>query len=80
MTQEKRLKDAKTAAKEGDIRVFQTHNGGVMIPGVSLRYTPGYEPLASLVRSTFQVALRCLFFAGGIFSCFRNGRFGLRCR
>ena len=41
MTQEKRLKDAKTAAKEGDIRVFQTHNGGVMIPGVTLRYTPG---------------------------------------
>ena len=27
MTQEKRLKDAKTAAKEGDIRVFQTHYG-----------------------------------------------------
>ena len=58
MTQEKRLKDAKAAAKEGDIRVFQTHNGGVMIPGVSLRYTPGYEPLASLGRSTFQVVLR----------------------
>ena len=46
MPQEKRLKDAKAAAKEGDIRVFQTHNGGVMIPGVSLRYAPGYEPLA----------------------------------
>ena len=58
MTQEKRLKDAKAAAKESDIRVFQTHNGGVMIPGVSLRYTPGYEPLASLGNSTFQVALR----------------------
>ena len=27
MTQEKRLKDAKAAAKEGDIRVFQTHYG-----------------------------------------------------
>ena len=25
---EKRLKDAKAAAKEADIRVFQTHNGG----------------------------------------------------
>ena len=58
MTQEKRLKDAKAAAKEADIRVFQTHNGGVMIPGVTLRYTPGYEPLASLGRSTFQVVLR----------------------
>ena len=33
-----------------------------MIPGVSLRYTPGYEPLASLGRSTFQVVLRV---AGG---------------
>ena len=58
MTQEKRLKDAKTAAKEGDIRVFQTHNGGVMIPRVTLRCTPGYEPLASLGRSTFQVVQR----------------------
>ena len=29
MTQEKRLKDAKAAAKEGDIRVFQTHHVGV---------------------------------------------------
>ena len=60
MTQEKRLKDAKTAAKEGDIRVFQTHNGGVMILGVSLRYTPGYEPLAPLGHSTFQVVRRLL--------------------
>ena len=58
MTQEKRLKDAKAAAKEGDIRVFQTHNGGVMIPRVSLRCTPGYEPLAPLGRSTFQVVQR----------------------
>ena len=64
MTQEKRLKDAKVAAKEGDIRVFQTHNGGVMIPGVSLRCTPGYEPLAPLGRSTFQVVLRCDFYHG----------------
>ena len=29
-----------------------------MFPGVSLRCTPGYEPLASLGRSTFQVVLR----------------------
>ena len=29
-----------------------------MIPGVSLRYTLGYEPLATLGRSTFQVVLR----------------------
>ena len=41
MTPKKRLKDAKVAAKEAEIRVFQTHNGVVMIPGVSLRYTPG---------------------------------------
>ena len=35
-------KDAKAAAKEGDIRVFQTHHvGGVTFPRVSLRYTPG---------------------------------------
>ena len=26
-----------------------------MIPRVSLRYTPGYEPLAPLGHSTFQV-------------------------
>ena len=58
MTQEKRLKDAKAAANECDIRVFQTHNGGVMIPGVSLRCTPGYEPLAPLGRSTIQVVQR----------------------
>ena len=45
-------------AEEADIRVFQTHNGGDMIPGVSLRYTPGYEPLASLGRSTFQAVQR----------------------
>ena len=45
-------------AEEADIRVFQTHNGGDMIPGVSLRYTPGYEPLATLGLSTFQVVLR----------------------
>ena len=59
MTQEKRLKDAKAAAKASDIRVFQTHHvGGVTFPRVTLRYTLGYEPLAPLGRSTFQVALR----------------------
>ena len=31
---------------------------GGTIPRVSLRYTPGYESLASLGRSTFQVVLR----------------------
>ena len=35
---------------------------GVTIPRVSLRSTPGYEPLASLGHSTFQVVLR--FFSG----------------
>ena len=57
MTQEKRLKDAKAAAKEGDIRVFRIMVGGT-IPRVTLRCTLGYEPLAALGRSTFQVALR----------------------
>ena len=57
MTQGKRLKDAKAAAKEGDIRVFRIMVGGT-IPGVTLRYTPGYEPLAPLGPSTFQVVLR----------------------
>ena len=71
MTQEKRLKDAKAAANEGDIRVFQTHNGGVMIPGVSLRCTPGYEPLAPLGHSTFQVALRLLFAVGAVYNFLR---------
>ena len=31
---------------------------GVMIPRVTLRSTPGYEPLAPLGHSTFQVVLR----------------------
>ena len=31
---------------------------GVMIPRVTLRSTPGYEPLATLGHSTFQVVLR----------------------
>ena len=31
---------------------------GVTIPRVSLRSTPGYEPLAALGLSTFQVVLR----------------------
>ena len=57
MTQEKRLKDAKAAAEESDIRVFRTMVG-VIIPRVTLRFTPGYEPLASLGHSTFQVVLR----------------------
>ena len=61
MTQEKRLKDAKAAAKEGDIRVFQTHNGGVMIPGVKRQRNPGYEPLAPLGRSTFRSCIAVIF-------------------
>ena len=68
MTQEKRLKDGKIVDKGGDIRVFQTHHvGGVTFPRVTLRFTPGYEPLASLGRSTFQVVQRCLIFVGGAF-------------
>ena len=38
---------------------------GGTIPGVTLRYTPGYEPLAPLGHSTFQVVL-LLSAAGGI--------------
>ena len=34
----------------------------VTIPRVSLHYTPGYEPLASLGHSTFQVVLRWGFY------------------
>ena len=33
---------------------------GGTIPRVSLRYTPGYEPLAPLGHSTFQVVLRLM--------------------
>ena len=56
-SKEKRLKDAKTAAKEADFRVLRIM-WGVTIPRVSLRYTPGYEPLAPLGPSTFQVVQR----------------------
>ena len=55
-TKEKRLKAAKAAAKEADIRVLRIMVGET-IPRVTLRSTPGYEPLASLGRSTFQVVL-----------------------
>ena len=55
-TKEKRLNDAKAAAKEADIRVLRIMVG-VMIPRVTLRSTPGYEPLAALGHSTFQVVL-----------------------
>ena len=47
-------KDAKAVAKEADIRVLRIKWGG-MIPRVSLRFTLGYEPLALLGHSTFQV-------------------------
>ena len=56
-SKEKRLKDAKAAAKASDIRVLRTMMD-VTIPGVSLRYTPGYEPLVLLGHSTLQVVLR----------------------
>ena len=45
MTQEKRLKDGKTVAKEGDIRVFQTHPVGWHDPG-------GYASLHPRLRAT----------------------------
>ena len=56
-TQEKRLEDAKAVAEEADIRVLRI-TMGVTIPRVTLRSTPGYEPLALLGHSTFQVVLR----------------------
>ena len=59
-SKEKRLKDAKAAAEEADFRVLRIM-WGVTIPRVSLRYTPGYEPLAPLGHSTFQVAQRHFF-------------------
>ena len=45
MTQEKRLKDAKAAAKEGDIRVFQTHQ-------VGWHDTGGFASLHPRLRAT----------------------------
>ena len=53
----KRLEDAKLVAMEADFRVLRIMVG-VMIPRVTLRSTLGYEPLASLGHSTFQVVLR----------------------
>ena len=41
---------------EADFRVLRIMVG-VMIPRVTLRSTPGYEPLAPLGHSTFQVVL-----------------------
>ena len=37
---------------------FKRIMAGVTIPRVTLRSTPGYEPLATLGHSTFQVVLR----------------------
>ena len=45
MTQEKRLKDAKAAAKASDIRVFQTHQ-------VGWHDTEGYASLHPRLRAT----------------------------
>ena len=41
---------------EADFRVLRIMVG-VIIPRVTLRYTLGYEPLAALGHSTFQVVL-----------------------
>ena len=60
-SKEKRLKDAKAAAFESDIRVLRTMMD-VTIPRVSLCSTLGYEPLAPLGHSTLQVVL--LLFSG----------------
>ena len=51
------IRKANVAAGESDIRVLRITMGD-MIPRVSLRSTLGYEPLASLGHSTFQVVLR----------------------
>ena len=53
---EKRLEDANVVAKVAAIRVLRIM-WGITIPRVTLRSTPGYEPLASLGHSTFQVVL-----------------------
>ena len=54
---EKRLEDANVVAKVADIRVLRIIWVGT-IPRVTLRSTLGYEPLAALGHSTFQVVLR----------------------
>ena len=50
---------------------FRRIKWGGMIPGVTLRCTPGYEPLAPLGHSTFQVALRLLFAVGAVYNFLR---------
>ena len=50
------IRKANVASGESDIRVLRITMGG-MIPRVTLRSTLGYEPLAALGHSTFQVVL-----------------------
>ena len=65
-TKKKRLKDAKAAAEEADIRVFQTHNSG--------RYdTGGFASLHPRLRATraaraFDLSGRAAVFLPRIFS------------
>ena len=66
---EKRLTDAKAATMEADIRVLRTMMG-VTIPRVTLRSTPGYEPLALLGHSTFQVVRRS---PAAVSRCYQRG-------
>ena len=54
---EKRLNDAKAAAEASDIRVLRIMVGWHDTEGYA-SLTLGYEPLASLGHSTFQVVLR----------------------
>ena len=54
---EKRLNDAKTAAKASDIRVLRIMVGWYDTEGYA-SLTLGYEPLAPLGHSTFQVVRR----------------------
>ena len=68
MTQEKRLKDAKAAAKASDIRVFQTHNGGVMIPG-------GFASLHPRLRATRSARAFDLSGRAAVFILCRGGYF-----
>ena len=63
MTQEKRLKDAKVAAKESDIRLFQTHYGWWYD-------TWGYASLHPRLRATrfaraFDLSCRAAVIGGG---------------
>ena len=71
MTQEKRLKDAKTAAKEGDIRVFQTHYGW-------WHDTGGYASLHPRLRATRSARAFDLSGRAAVIGCGHRGIEGIQ--